>query len=523
MSPIPTHRPIPTHCPITHCPIPAPPPPPCPSPRTAASAPAPALIAALVLALAGCTGVPTPAPTLPGGLRMAGPDGKPVTADARMLTAVAAFPTTNPSDPGTFAERGEFPLPNSTRPAGFETYSWQHLLDDAAGTTVRFALRDDDPPRAWVDDWVVDVAAGRYGIDVAPNYVEATGDVVAQLAAEKAAAVGASEATTGTIDLLWIDDASYGALADGGLLYGPWTGYTPSRRYLDPKDDWLKRTFGRDVGENALAWGRTHFVLLHDPTRLPAPPKSWPALWTWIEQNPGRFTYAAPPDPVGSAFVRQACIALADDAAVFSRPYDDATAEAALEPCWAKLDAIGPKLWQQGGRYPQTQAEADDLFAASEIDISMRYGPPPRPMNAGDGDAASEDDATAARAAALSGARAFALEGGMLSRVHFLAIPFNAPNKQGAIVLANFLQDPEAQFAKLGPENWGDPTVIGPHLVPETWQATYAEVVTPPNALAEDVVAAQRMAEPSPAWVEAIDAGWARFIGGGAASTGGAP
>lgn|GEM_PF-542786 len=513
MSPIPSDRPTPAT--RTY-----------PSPRAAEIAPSPIVItiAALVLALAGCTAVPTPVPTLPGGLRVAGPDGKPVTADARMLTAVAAFPTTNPADPGTFAERGEFPLPDSTRPAGFETYSWQHLLDDATGTTVHFALRDGDPPRAWVDDWVVDVAAGRYGIEVAPTYVEAPGDVVAQLAAEKAAAVGASEETTGTIDLLWIDDASFGALADGGLLYGPWTGYTPSRRYLDPKDGWLKRTFGRDVGENALAWGRTHFVLLHDPTRLPAPPPSWPALWSWIEANPGRFTYAAPPDPVGSAFVRQACIALAADASIFGRPYDAATAEAALAPCWTQLEAIAPMLRQQGRRYPRAQAEVDDLFAASEIDITMRYGPPPRPVDGGGGgDAAPEGRTAVERAAALAGARAFALEGGMLSRVHFLAIPFNAPNKQGAIVLANFLQDPEAQFAKLGPENWGDPTVIGPHLVPETWKATYAEVATPPNALAEDVVAAQRVAEPSPAWVEAIDAGWARFVGGGTAGSDGAP
>jgi ABC-type uncharacterized transport system YnjBCD substrate-binding protein len=42
--------------------------------------------------------------------------------------------------------------------------------------------------------------------------------------------------------------------------------------------------------------------------RPPAdPPRTIPDLVEWIKANPGQFTYAAPPDFTGSAFVRHVC------------------------------------------------------------------------------------------------------------------------------------------------------------------------------------------------------------------------
>ncbi len=50
--------------------------------------------------------------------------------------------------------------------------------------------------------------------------------------------------------------------------------------------------------------------------------------------------------------------------------------------------------------------------------------------------------------------RTFVLQDGSIFNTHFTAIPFNAPNKPGAMVLADFLVSVEAQVSKFMPENW---------------------------------------------------------------------
>ena len=56
--------------------------------------------------------------------------------------------------------------------------------------------------------------------------------------------------------------------------------------------------------------------------------------------------------------------------------------------------------------------------------------------------------------------RSYVLDNGTLGNVHFVASPFNASHKAGALVLANFLLSPEAQARKQDIEVWGDATVL---------------------------------------------------------------
>jgi putative thiamine transport system substrate-binding protein len=56
--------------------------------------------------------------------------------------------------------------------------------------------------------------------------------------------------------------------------------------------------------------------------------------------------------------------------------------------------------------------------------------------------------------------RATSFTGGALANSHFLAIPANASNPEGAMVVANFLLSAEAQVRKADVAVWGDPTVL---------------------------------------------------------------
>lgn len=410
----------------------------------------------------------------------------------RVLTAVAAAPTDDPSDVGTFAERSEFPIAGNAKPKGYESYSWQHFLDDAQNSTVHVALASDDERlAAWFDEWVVDVAAGRYGLTVERTPSTSPAAVIAQLSDERGR--GAAE---GAIDLVWVSGRDFGRYKALDALYGPWTSYAPSLRYLDPADASLSTAFGASVDGAALPWGRTALVLRRDPASVPAAPRTWDDLWAWIAANPGRFTYPAPPDPAGSAFVRAACLSLAPDAMAAAPPVGDAL-DAALAPCWDKLSAIAPSLWQSGRRHPASAAALDALFEEGAVDLSISYAPGGATTAPGDGRAS----------------RAFVLADGALASAHFLAIPFDAPNKIGAMVLANFLLGPEAQFAKLQPENWGDLPALSVPLVPETWRGGF-EAFEAPSGLALAALGAKPLAEPALGWAAAIDEGWARRVAG---------
>jgi putative spermidine/putrescine transport system substrate-binding protein len=114
---------------------------------------------------------------------------------------------------------------------------------------------------------------------------------------------------------------------------------------------------------------------------------------------------------------------------------------------WDWLNQVKPFLWQKGRTYPRDSALLDTLFARGEVALGMSYHPPH------------------ARNMILEGSypdtvRTFALKDGSIFNTHFTAIAFNAPNKAGAMVLADFLVSVDAQVSKFQPENWGDFPVL---------------------------------------------------------------
>jgi putative spermidine/putrescine transport system substrate-binding protein len=73
-------------------------------------------------------------------------------------------------------------------------------------------------------------------------------------------------------------------------------------------------------------------------------------------------------------------------------------------------------------------------------------------------------------------ARAYVLDTGTIRNSHYLGIPINAPNKAGALVLANFLISPEAQLKKAMPEVWGDGSVLAIDQLEPLWKSQFESV-----------------------------------------------
>jgi putative thiamine transport system substrate-binding protein len=240
---------------------------------------------------------------------------------------------------------------------------------------------------------------------------------------------------------------------------------------------------------------------IYDSARVDQTPDSVPAFAEWAAAHPGRFTYPAPPDFIGSTFLKQVLIELTPDADLLQVPVaDEASFATATAPLWAYLDALHPHLWRGGTVFPASGPAQLQLLDDGELDIAISFYP-------------SEAQSLIDNGRLPESARIFVLEEGTLGNTHFVAIPFNARAKAAAMVVADFLMSPEAQARKQDPAYWGDDTVLAlDRLTPEQ-RALFEAIPAGPATLAPDALGPVLL-EPHPTWMTRIEAEWARRHGG---------
>lgn len=325
--------------------------------------------------------------------------------------------------------------------------SFEEIEQLAQGTEVRFYMwGGSDTVNSWIDGYVSQRMAERYDITVERVPMDAS-VFVNKLLTEKQAL-----RETGTIDLMWINGENFRNARQAELLYGPFTDMLPNfNQYVDPAT--VATDAGFPVDGFEAPWGRAQFNFDVDTARAPDYPTSFEELLTWAEANPGRFTYPQPPDFTGSAFLRQAFYALTGGHEQYLDGFDQELFEQNAPKLWNYLNALDPHLWQQGESYPRDLAALDTLFERGEVDFTMSFTQTNAATRIANG--RYPDTVTS-----------FIMTDGSLFNTHLTAIPFNAPNTAGALVLANFLLSPEAQLSKNRLENWGDFTVLALDRVP---------------------------------------------------------
>lgn len=104
--------------------------------------------------------------------------------------------------------------------------------------------------------------------------------------------------------------------------------------------------------------------------------------------------------------------------------------------------------------------------------------------------------------------KTFLLEGGTLANTHFLSIPFNSSDKAGALVAINEMLSPEAQTAKLSPENWGDLSALDFEKLSAEQQKAMNEVDFGTATLPLEELEGNRLPELSSDYIEVIEKGW---------------
>ncbi len=242
-------------------------------------------------------------------------------------------------------------------------------------------------------------------------------------------------------------------------------------------------------------WHKAQFVIAYDADDVSDPPGSVSELLDWAQTHPGRLTYPAPPDFTGSAFLRQALYDLNGGRASVPSAYPGAQSTDITEPLWDRLSQVAPSLWRGGETYPRDLAQLEDLFRDDQVSFTMTYGPSTLEQLVRDG-------------TFPAGTRVLPMEGGTLGNASFLAIPRNASDAAGAMVVADLALSPEQQLAKADPAVWGQYTVLDTQRLPADVAAEFAalpssDVVPPFAQLSEGA-----LPELSAQWVAPLEEGW---------------
>ena len=371
--------------------------------------------------------------------------------------------------------------------------SFDETIASSNGSEVTFYMWGGSASiNTWIDTYVAGTLLDRYDIRLRRVPMDAA-VFVNKLMNEKQAGK-----ERGVIDLLWINGENFRNAKTAGLLYGPFTQLLPNfTLYVD--EGMASTDAGFPVDGYEAPYGKAQFNFEYDSEKIEDFPASYTELYEWVKRNPGRFTYPQPPDFTGSAFIRQTFYAATGGYAQYMGGFDSDLFDRQAQKLWDYLNSIKPYLWQEGRSYPRDLATLDTLFERGEVDINMSF--------------------TQARAATRikdgrypETVRSAVLEEGALFNTHFTAIPFNAPNKPGALVLANLLLDPEVQLSKNDPTNWGDFTVLSFDKLPSDMTDRFLNLNLGEATLPPDTLDRHAVPEIPSEYIEALESGWEEHV-----------
>ena len=367
---------------------------------------------------------------------------------------------------------------------------WGQVTEKARGQEVFWnAWGGDERINAYIA-WVGARVKADHGVTLRHVKLSDTAEAVRKVLAEKTA--GRNDG--GTVDLIWINGENFKAMKDQGLLFGPFAEQLPNFRHVDVENKPTTRLdFTVPTDGLEAPWGMAKLNFIHDSAVLANPPRSIAAFLEHAKANPGRVAYPAPPDFIGTTFLKQALYELAAAPAVLQQPPGD-NFDAVTEPLWVWLDALTPHLWRSGKIYPKNGPALIQLLDDSEVDFAISFYP-------------SEASSAIASGKLPATARTFVLDKGTIGNTHFVAIPYNANAREGAMVVADFLMSPEAQARKENPEHWGDNTVLAVGKLDAAGRKLFDELPRGAATLAPDELGLT-LPEPHPGWMTRIEEKW---------------
>ena len=384
--------------------------------------------------------------------------------------------------------------PAATTAANQPVGSWADVRSEARGQTVSLWMwGGDSQGNAYVDD-VLGPAAKKAGVTLRRVPVVDTKEALNQVIAERQAG-----RTDGSVDLVWVNGDNFATGQQAGAWRCGWADDLPNMRFTAPDDPLLTSDFGTKVDGCESPWHKAQFTLVYDSAQIADPPNSLAGVLDWAEEHPGRFTYPAPPDFTGAAFIRQLLYSVSGGYENVPATLDQVAYDELSPALWQRLRDLAPSLWRGGRTYPRDSVALDKLYAQGQVDLTMTYGP------------ATLTDLVATGTFPET-TRVLPLAEGTLGNASFLAIPSTSGSAAGAMVVANLALSPEQQRLKADPQVWGQFSVLDQSRLPAPEEKAFADLPASPVVPPYPVLSRNANPELSSAWVPALDEGWRRNV-----------
>lgn len=390
--------------------------------------------------------------------------------------------------------------------------SWEGVKERARqeGTVNLYYWGGSDPLNIWMDQ-IVTPELAELGVTLNPVRITGTKDAIDLVLAELGSGKGLGE---GSVDAIWLNGENFATLKRQNALFGAFADKLPNSANIewnadDPRALLNLRDFGVATDNAEMPWSGEQYVCAVNTQRLAHAdaPATFAELKSYLEANPGKFTYVKPPHYLGNTFVQAAVYSHNPDgtgAAPFQQSVDEVGAEELarlIAPGLEYLKSLeAVLLGAQGGnvRYAADDAALDGMFLNGEIDMACKFGLYAVAVGLNNG-------------TYPEGAEAFVFpEGNMIKNKNYLAIPANAPNPAAALVMADYMTSVNAQVSKL--KFTGMPPGVDP------WTLTKEEVQALTDAspgligVSQADLDANTAPDTNATLVDVIEATWLEYI-----------
>jgi putative spermidine/putrescine transport system substrate-binding protein len=334
---------------------------------------------------------------------------------------------------------------------------WSEIVNEAKEQRVNWWMwAGDAAVNRYSGQWVAGRVKELYDIDLKQVAIKDTVEGVQQVVQEKTA----GKHSDGAVDLNWISSENLKTMMQGDMLCNDWAFKVPNAKYIDFDDPTISHHGVLFVGDDALAWSRFQYVLVYDSNKVTKPPRDFKELADWIKANPGKFTYPAPPDFTGRGILESLLFEVSGGFDQWRGEFNSELWEKESPKVWEYLNDIKPYLWRKGETYPENVAAQERLYSSGEIwwSVSAYFATPGRNVEKG---------------VFPKSTRTMVVPAGTLSGTGAVSIPYNSGNKAAAMVVADFLASPEAQYQKSLPQGVADGTILDLTKLSKEWQDNF--------------------------------------------------
>ena len=385
---------------------------------------------------------------------------------------------------------------NSETKINWSEMTWEDHLDASKNTSVNLHMwGGSDLVNNYIDQFLAPRLKEKHSITLNRVPITDARDMINKLITEKDV-----DKADGSIDLMWINGENFALSKENSLLLGSYAHVIPNYNALidtEAKDNLYD--FGLATDGMEVPWGKSQFVFVYDSAKIDTPPASMSELLAFAKNNPGKFTYPAPPDFTGSAFVRNALIEMQADGDRFLETLSHDELAQLAQPGLDLLSQMKPYLWREGVTYPENSGKLDQLYGAGEVWMTMSYNPVHAQSMIDSGQFPETS-------------KTFVLENGTLSNTHYLAVPFNTQNASGAFVVINEMISFEAQLEKFKPSVWGDGLAISVNKLSDAEKDMVNAVDRGESTLSPEVLGNHKIPEMSASYVEVLEDLWYESI-----------